>query len=86
MSARILERSDLLFEDAQFIDELRRSFERALRRYTWWSQRFGIRERNIGWRLDYFFVSPDLRRRVRDAFIESEVRGSDHCPVGLKLR
>ena len=55
-------------------------------RYTWWSQRFGLRERNIGWRLDYFFVSPDLRQRVRDAFIESEVRGSDHCPVGLKLR
>jgi exodeoxyribonuclease-3 len=54
--------------------------------YTWWSQRFGVRERNIGWRLDYFFVNPDLKRRVRDAFIESEVRGSDHCPVGLGLR
>jgi exodeoxyribonuclease-3 len=54
--------------------------------YTWWSQRFGVRERNIGWRLDYFFVNPDLKRRVRDAFIEPEVRGSDHCPVGLELR
>ncbi len=55
-------------------------------RYTWWSQRFGLRERNVGWRLDYFFVDSDLSRRVRRAFIEAEVRGSDHCPVGLELR
>ncbi len=54
--------------------------------YTWWSQRFGVREKNIGWRLDYFFVNDEMRKRVRDAFIQPEVRGSDHCPVGLILR
>lgn len=54
--------------------------------YTWWSQRFGVRERNIGWRLDYFFINPELRRRLRDASIQPEVVGSDHCPVGMELR
>ena len=44
------------------------------------------RERNIGWRIDYFFVSAELLPRVADAFILPEVRGSDHCPVGLRLR
>ena len=54
--------------------------------YTWWSQRFGVREKNIGWRLDYFFINQELRHRLRHAFIQPDVRGSDHCPVGLELR
>lgn len=53
--------------------------------YSWWSQRSGARKRNIGWRIDYFFVSADLKDRIKEAFILSNVMGSDHCPVGLVL-
>lgn len=54
--------------------------------YTFWSQRKGVRERNIGWRLDYFWVSPELVPKLVSASIHPEVMGSDHCPVGLELR
>lgn len=54
--------------------------------YTWWSQlNPSVRERNIGWRLDYFFISPDLVKRVKRAEILQDVRGSDHCPVLLEI-
>lgn len=53
--------------------------------YSWWTYRFGARSRNAGWRIDYFFVSEELRLQVKDAWIETTVMGSDHCPVGLKL-
>lgn len=53
--------------------------------YTWWDYLTKARERNAGWRIDYFFVSEELRPRVRRAWIEAEVTGSDHCPVGLEL-
>lgn len=53
--------------------------------YSWWSNRFGVREKNIGWRIDHVLVSPDLLPRVRRAFIWDQVRGSDHCPVGIDL-
>jgi len=55
-------------------------------RYTWWSNRFGVRERNIGWRIDHVLVTRDLAPRVERAFIWDHVRGSDHCPVGIDLR
>jgi exodeoxyribonuclease-3 len=54
--------------------------------YTWWSSRWGVRERNVGWRIDYFFVSTELEDRVVDARIHPQVMGSDHCPVELVLR
>ena len=81
-----------------FLPEERLSFERHLRRgfvdifrelypervqYTWWSQRFGVREKNVGWRIDYIWIDEALRSQVRDAFILDHVRGSDHCPVGI---
>jgi exodeoxyribonuclease-3 len=53
--------------------------------YTWWSNRKGVRERNVGWRIDYFFVSEELAERVADARIHPHVLGSDHCPVELVL-
>jgi exodeoxyribonuclease-3 len=55
------------------------------KQYTWWSQRFGVREKNIGWRIDYLWVSEELRPHVSEAFILDQVRGSDHCPLGILL-
>jgi len=54
--------------------------------YSWWTARAGARERNVGWRLDYFFISPDLRERVVTSTIHADVMGSDHCPVSLTLK
>jgi len=62
-----------------------RAFEPGPGHYTWWSQRLGARERNIGWRIDYVLASPAAMRFARGAWIERDVRGSDHCPVGLEL-
>jgi len=53
--------------------------------YSWWDMKSGARNRNIGWRIDYVFVSPDLEKNVKRAFILTEVQGSDHCPVGIDL-
>ncbi|TFG96065.1 MAG: exodeoxyribonuclease III [Calditrichales bacterium] len=53
--------------------------------YTWWSYRFSARQKNIGWRIDYFFVNEKFLPRVKDAFILPEILGSDHCPVGIEL-
>lgn len=53
--------------------------------YSWWDYRFKARDRNVGWRIDYFFVSEELRPKVKRAWIDAAVMGSDHCPVGLEL-
>ena len=55
-------------------------------RYTWWSNRFGVRERNIGWRIDYFLVTENLMQDVTKAQIHTDVMGSDHCPIELVVR
>lgn len=62
-----------------------RHFSKEPQQYTWWDIKTGARERNVGWRLDYFFVSEDLMTSVKKAFIMPEVTGSDHCPVGIIL-
>jgi len=54
-------------------------------RYSWWSYRSNARANNVGWRIDYFFISEDLCESLEDAFILDEVTGSDHCPVGIRL-
>ena len=54
-------------------------------KYSWWDMVTHARERNVGWRLDYFFVSPDLKEHIVDADIHTEVMGSDHCPISLTL-
>lgn len=54
--------------------------------YSWWNVRSRARERNVGWRIDYFFISPDLQSQLIDATIHQDVTGSDHCPVSLELR
>jgi exodeoxyribonuclease-3 len=55
-------------------------------KYSWWSVRLGARAKNIGWRIDYFLVSPDLLPKVKEAFILNDVMGSDHCPVGIEVK
>src|SRR5688500_13032670 len=57
-----------------------RMFQSEGGHYSYWDQRFFARDRNIGWRIDYFFISDDLKPHVKEAFIQSEVLGSDHCP------
>ncbi len=54
--------------------------------YTWWSLRSGARERNVGWRIDYFFITPDLQDQVVAAELHPLVMGSDHCPISLTLK
>ena len=70
--------------DRGFVDTFRALYPDRVG-YTWWSYMFHARERNTGWRIDYFLVSDALRPRVRDALIYPEIMGSDHCPVGLEL-
>ncbi len=72
------------FVRAGFVDAFR-EFEQGGGHYTWWSPMRGVRERNVGWRIDYFMVSGSLRPRLKSAFIRSKVLGSDHCPVGIEL-
>ncbi len=68
----------------EFIDTFR-EFTKDGGHYTWWSMRPGIRERNIGWRLDYFCISPTLRDTMRASRILPQVLGSDHCPIVLEM-
>ncbi len=63
-----------------------RHFNKEPNQYTWWDLKTRARERNVGWRIDYFFVSENLLPSVSKAFIMSEVIGSDHCPVGMILK
>ncbi|MCE2488915.1 MAG: exodeoxyribonuclease III [Anaerolineae bacterium] len=70
---------------AGFVDSFRACHPQREDAYTFWSYRTRARERNIGWRFDYFFISPDLQVRLVDAAIHSDVAGSDHCPVSLTL-
>jgi exodeoxyribonuclease-3 len=69
-----------------FVDTFRMFHPDEPGQYTWWDLMTRARERNVGWRIDYFFVSENVRRSVASAFILPEVRGSDHCPVGIELR
>ncbi|MSR77776.1 MAG: exodeoxyribonuclease III [Candidatus Omnitrophica bacterium] len=86
--------------NAGFTDEERASFDHIVKagfldtfrefsldggNYTWWSFQTGVRSRNIGWRIDYFCISPKLRKRLKSAMIHAHVAGSDHCPVSIDL-
>jgi len=72
------------FIDSGFTDTFR-MFNDQPGQYTWWDMKTKARDRNIGWRIDYFFVSNDLTSAIRSAGILSEVQGSDHCPIDIKL-
>lgn len=70
---------------AGYIDTFR-SFHPEPGHYTWWSYRPGVREKNVGWRIDYFCVNPELKARLKSADHQPQVKGSDHCPIELVLR
>ena len=72
--------------DAGFTDTFRHLYPDKHDAYTWWSYMPGVRERNVGWRIDYFLVSSRFMENVSDAEILPEVYGSDHCPVALMLK
>ena len=71
-------------EEAGFVDTFR-MFDEGENNFTWWSYRTRARERNAGWRLDYFYVNEEIKDKVKSAEILNEIYGSDHCPVTLEL-
>ena len=68
---------------AGFTDSFRYLYPDRKDAYSWWSYRMRAREKNVGWRIDYFVVSSSLQEKISDSLIYSEVTGSDHCPVGI---
>ena len=71
--------------DAGFIDSFRYLYPDKENAYSWWSYMRKAREKNVGWRIDYFIVSKDIKDKIKEASIYSDVMGSDHCPVGLEI-
>lgn len=88
-----LKTSGFLPEEREWIDKFIsrgyadtfRMFESGGNHYSWWDYKSKARERDIGWRIDYFFVSSGLEKKVKSAFILKDVMGSDHCPVGIEI-
>jgi len=72
------------FVERGYIDTFRH-FHKEGENYTYWDQITRARERNIGWRIDYFFITPNLLTNLKKAFIMSEIMGSDHCPLGIEM-
>lgn len=72
------------FTSNGLVDTFRNQYPETIR-YTWWSYRAGARQKNVGWRIDYFLVSEPFLPNIKDAFILNEVLGSDHCPVGIEI-
>lgn len=71
--------------DAGFIDTFRLLYPDKTDAYSWWSYMGKAREKNVGWRIDYFIVSNDIKEKVKDSIIYSNIMGSDHCPIGLEI-
>lgn len=72
------------FLGAGFVDTFRKAHPER-KEYSWWSYKFNARERNIGWRIDYFCTSAKLIKHIKKAFILNKILGSDHCPVGIEI-
>lgn len=70
--------------EAGFVDTFRNLYKDRVQ-YTFWNQRFRAREKNVGWRIDYFLVSKEIVDKIKDSFIMDGIMGSDHCPVGLEI-
>ena len=72
------------FIETGYVDTFR-EFDPTPEKYSWWSYMGRSREKNIGWRIDYCFVNKEFSKNIKNAFILSEVKGSDHCPVGVEI-
>ena len=68
-----------------YLDTLREFYPNEPQLYSWWDLKSGARARNVGWRIDYFFIQKELKKNLKEAFILKEVTGSDHCPVGIRI-
>ena len=73
-------------EKTGYIDTFRYHHPEKKDQYSWWDMKSRARDRNVGWRIDYFWVSKDLEPKIKDAFIWQNVMGSDHAPVGIKFQ
>jgi len=71
--------------ESSFLDSFRILNPNSKEEYSWWDMKTRSRERNVGWRIDYFFISKRLKKYLKQAYIMQEVIGSDHCPVGIKI-
>ena len=71
--------------DAGFIDTFRYLYPDKTDCYTWWSYMRKAREKNVGWRIDYFIVSDSIKNKIKEANIYKDIMGSDHCPIGLEI-
>ena len=71
--------------ESGFTDSFRYIYPDKTEAYTWWSYMFKAREKNVGWRIDYFIVSDSIKEKIKDSYIYPEILGSDHCPVGLEI-
>ena len=72
------------FLENGYVDTFR-MFNQEPEQYTWWSYRTKARDRNVGWRLDYFFVNEEFKNNIKSSYILSDVMGSDHCPIGIEI-
>ena len=70
---------------AGFIDSFRYLYPTQENIYSWWSYMRKAREKNVGWRIDYFIVSKDIENKIKEAKIDTDILGSDHCPVELEI-
>ena len=68
-----------------FVDSFRFLYPEETGAYTWWSYMFHAREKNVGWRIDYFIVSEKIKSKIKDSIIHKDILGSDHCPVELDI-
>ena len=75
---------DTIIDEYNYVDTFR-EFNSEPEQYSWWTYRFGARSRNVGWRIDYCFVDKAFLPKVKNAYINQEVMGSDHCPVGVTI-
>lgn len=71
--------------DSGFIDTFRYKYPEKEGAYSWWSYRFKAREKNAGWRIDYYIISNDIKQNLIDATIHNDILGSDHCPVSINI-
>ncbi|MDB4835287.1 exodeoxyribonuclease III [Cyclobacteriaceae bacterium] len=74
------------YTSSGLLDSFRLLHPDTTEKYTWWSYRGGARERNVGWRIDYFLISDALKDSITDAYILADYLGSDHCPIGIELQ